>query len=81
MLLMSVAIVFLNTVIASGNTKITFMIEAGAIILYCIFIYTVLETFNLPVEYGWMSEWLYWTCLLLPSVWYIRSGRWKNKSI
>ena len=81
MLLMSVAIVFLNTVIASGNTKITFMIEAGAIILYCIFIYTVLETFNLPVEYGWMSEWLYWTCLLLPSLWYIKSGRWKNKSI
>ena len=81
MLLMSVAIVYLNTVIATGNTKITFMIEAGAILLYCIFIYTVLETFNLPVEFGWMSEWLYWTCLLLPSLWYIKSGRWKTKSI
>jgi hypothetical protein len=78
---MSVAIIFLNTVIATGNTKITFMIEAGAITLYCIFIYTVLEIFNLPVEFGWMSEWLYWTCLLLPSAWYIKTGRWKNKII
>lgn len=81
LVLSSFSTILLNTVTASGNTRITFYIEVGAILLYCVYIYLVSEYLFLPISYGWMSEWLYWTSLALPSVWYLRSGRWKNKRI
>lgn len=81
LVLSSIATILLNTVTASGNTRITFYIEVGAIILYCIYIYLISEYYFLPITYGWMSEWLYWITLALPSLLYLRSGRWKNKRI
>ena len=81
LLMMSVSTVMLNTVTASGNTRITFYIEAVAIVLYSAYVYLVSEYLFLPITYGWMSEWLYWICLFTPSFLYVRSGKWKNKAI
>jgi putative MATE family efflux protein len=81
LLMMSFSTIMINTVTASGNTRITFYIEAMAILFYCAYVYIVCEYFYLPITYGWMSEWLYWICLFTPSFLYVRSGRWKNKKI
>lgn len=81
LLLSCMATVFLNAVTASGNTRITLFIEIGAIISYCIYIYLTLEYFQLSLTIAWMSEWIYWLCLLIPSMLYIRSKRWKGKKI
>jgi len=81
MLLMSFSVILLSAVTGTGNTRITFLIELFAIILYCSYIYLVSEHYFLPIHYGWMSEWLYWICLFLPSFWYLRSGKWKGKMI
>lgn len=81
MLLMSFSIVMLSAVTGTGNTRITFYIELFAIILYCIYVYLVSEYFFLPIKFGWMSEWLYWLSLFVPSLLYMRSGKWKNKII
>lgn len=81
MVLMSFSTIFLNTVTGSGNTRVTFKIEAGAIFGYCIYVYLVTDYFYLPILYSWMSEWLYWISLFIPSWWYLRSGKWKNKEI
>lgn len=81
MLFMSFSIVTLNAVTGSGNTRITFLIELFAIIMYCAYVYIVSEYYFLPIKYGWMSEWLYWSCIFLPSFFYIRSGKWKGKVI
>lgn len=81
LLLSCIATVFLNTVTASGNTRTTFLIEVGAIVSYCIYIYLTLEHFKLSLAIGWMSEWIYWLCLLIPSLFYIRSNQWKDKKI
>jgi putative MATE family efflux protein len=81
LILSSMATILLNTVTATGNTRITFYIEVAAIVLYCTYIYLASEYYFLPIAYGWMSEWLYWTSLSLPSLWYLKSGRWKNKKI
>jgi Na+-driven multidrug efflux pump len=81
LLLSCIATVFLNTVTASGNTRITFLIEVGAIVSYCIYIYLTVEHFKLSLAIGWMSEWIYWLCLLIPSLFYIRSNQWKDKKI
>lgn len=81
LILMSFSTVWLNAVTGTGNSKITLYIELITIILYCIYVYLVLEVFNLPIMIGWMSEWLYWTCLFTASYLYMRSGKWKGKVI
>jgi MATE family, multidrug efflux pump len=81
MLLMSFSSIWLNAVTGTGNSRITLLIEIITIILYCIYIYVVLEKLFLPIAYGWMSEWLYWISLFILSWLYMRSGRWKTKVI
>ncbi|MBI5372295.1 MAG: MATE family efflux transporter [Sphingobacteriales bacterium] len=81
MILMSFSIILLSAVTGTGNTRITFLIELFAIIMYCTYVYLVNEHYFLPIHFGWMSEWLYWLCLFFPSLWYIRSGKWKAKVI
>ncbi|MBS1654841.1 MAG: MATE family efflux transporter, partial [Bacteroidetes bacterium] len=81
MILMSFGTVWLNAVTGTGNSKITFLIEATTIILYCLYIYLVLEKFKLNITIGWMSEWLYWIGMFSLSYWYIRSGKWKSTKI
>ena len=81
LILSSLATIFISTVTASGNTRITFLIELGSIFFYCTYIYFVLEYFQFSITIGWMSEWLYWICLLIPSYLYLKSNKWANKKI
>ncbi len=81
MILMSVAIVFSNAVLGTGNSRVTLLIEVAAITLYTFYVYLVLKKFFLSITYGWMSEWVYWITFFLPSYLYMRSGRWKGKII
>lgn len=80
-LVMSFSVVYLNAVTGSGNSRVSLMIEMFAIVFYCLYIYFALDKFFLSITYGWMSEWLYWVCLFVPSFLYIRSGKWKGKVI
>lgn len=81
MVLMSAASVWLNAVTGTGNSRITFFIELAAIIFYCIYIYLVLEVYQLSIFWGWMSEIIYWSILLSLSFVYLKSGKWKAKII
>jgi len=77
-LLMSVATICLNSVIGTGNTRVNLMIEVITIVLYCCYIYMVMHVYNLPITWGWGSEWLYWSSILIMSVTYLLSGKWNN---
>jgi MATE family multidrug resistance protein len=81
MVFMSVGIIWLNAVTGTGNSKVTFLIELGAIILYCVYVYLVLEVARLSIIWGWMSELLYWTSMFTGSFLYIRSRRWTSTII
>jgi Na+-driven multidrug efflux pump len=81
LLFMSISVVWMNAVTGTGNSKMNLVSEFAAITFYCIYVYTVLEKMNLPLVWGWASEWIYWTTIFVPSFWYIRSGRWKNRKI
>jgi len=81
MLLMSFSVVWLNAVIGSGNTKASLVIEIITIVLYCAYVYIILEKLKLSITWGWMSEWLYWGSLFTLSFIYFRKGKWKNKKI
>ncbi len=81
LVLMSVSVVWMNAVTGTGNSKMNLMSEVAAITFYCFYVYIVLEKMNLPIAWGWASEWIYWTTILIPSFWYIRSGKWKSRKI
>ncbi|PWT90176.1 MAG: hypothetical protein C5B54_07660 [Acidobacteria bacterium] len=81
MVLMSFSTIWLNAVTGTGNSRVTLLIEVVTIILYCLYIYLVLERFFLSISFGWMSEWLYWISLFTFSYLYMRSGKWKTKVI
>jgi len=81
MVLMSFATIWVNAVTGTGNSRITFLIELVTIIIYCIYVWLVLEKYSLSLTIGWMSEWLYWLSMFLFAWLYMRSGRWKNKVI
>jgi MATE family multidrug resistance protein len=49
--------------------------------LYSLYVWLVLEKLHLSIVIGWMSELLYWIVLFIPSFFYMRSGKWKNKNI
>jgi Na+-driven multidrug efflux pump len=72
------AVVWLNSVTGTGQSRITFFIELAAIVLYCIYVYVVLEVKRLPISWGWASELLYWTVIFLASFFYIQRGKWKE---
>jgi putative MATE family efflux protein len=81
LVLMSFATVWLNAVTGTGQSAVNLMIELVTILFYCLYVYLVMEYFNLSILYGWMSEWVYWIITFTLSFWYIRSGKWKAKMI
>ena len=81
LILMSFSAIWLNAVTGTGNSKINLLIEFITIVLYCVYVYLVLEVFKLSIVIGWMSEWLYWGSIFVLSYWYIKSGKWKGRSI
>ena len=81
MLLVSVGTVWLNGVIGTGSSRVTFIIEVAAISFYCTYVYVVLELKHLSIVWGWASEFLYWTILFSLSFRYLRSKRWQTSTI
>ena len=81
LILMSFSTIWLNAVAGTGNTTVNLAIEIITIVFYCLYVYFILEYFKLPILYGWMSEWVYWTSTFVFAYFYMRSGRWKKKII
>jgi hypothetical protein len=81
LVLMSFSAIWLNAVTGTGNSKVNLLIEFITITAYSLYVYLVLEVFNLSIVIGWMSEWLYWTFIFSLSYFYIKSGKWKYKKI
>jgi len=81
LLIMSVSTIWLNAVTGTGNTRVTFIIEVFAIVFYCVYVYLVLEVYQLSIVWGWMSEFLYWIVLFTLSYWYLKKGKWAEKKL
>jgi Na+-driven multidrug efflux pump len=79
LVMMSFSSVWLNAVTGTGNTIVNLTIELITLFFYIIYSYLVLETLNLPITWGWVSEWVYWVGMFSMSFWYMRSERWKKK--
>jgi Na+-driven multidrug efflux pump len=78
-IILSAGTVWLNGVTGTGNSKMTFIIELAAIIVYSVYVYLVLEVLKLSIAWGWASELIYWTIMFSVSFWYVKSGRWMGR--
>jgi MATE family multidrug resistance protein len=81
LVIMSVSVIWLNALVGIGKTQLNLFIEMAAIIFYCLYVYFVLEKWNLSIMYGWASEWFYWVIMLVPAYFYIKVGKWKTKQM
>jgi MATE family multidrug resistance protein len=81
LLMMSFGTIWLNSVTGTGNTSVNLLIELVTIVVYCVYVYVVLEVWNLPITWGWGSEWVYWLSMFSMAFFYMRSERWKHKKI
>jgi multidrug resistance protein, MATE family len=79
LLMMSFATVWLNAVTGTGNTKVNLIIELITLVIYTVYVYVVLEYLNLPITWGWASEWVYWISMFTMAFIYMRSGRWRTE--
>ncbi|MEY4929773.1 MAG: hypothetical protein RI909_497 [Bacteroidota bacterium] len=81
LLMMSVGTIWLNAVTGTGNSRVNLLIELVTIIVYCVYVFLVLEYWNLSISWGWGSEWVYWISMFTMAFFYMRSGKWKGKVI
>ncbi|HEY0652378.1 MAG TPA: MATE family efflux transporter [Chryseosolibacter sp.] len=81
LLMMSFGTIWLNAVTGTGNTSVNLIIELVTIVIYCVYVYVVLEYLDMPITWGWASEWVYWLSMFTMAFFYMRSGKWKNKVV
>ncbi len=81
LMMMAVGTIWLNAVTGTGNSQVNLLIEFITITIYSIYVYVVLEYLNLPITWGWGSEWVYWISMFSMAYFYMKSGKWKGKNI
>jgi multidrug resistance protein, MATE family len=81
LLMASFGPVWLNAVTGTGNTPINLWIEMITLFIYVIYVYVVLEYYGMPITWGWASEWVYWLSMFSMAWLYMRSGKWRGKSM
>ncbi len=80
-LAMALSTVAFNGVVGTGNTMVNLTIEITCVSMYLIYSYFVIHRWQSPLYICWGSEFVYWTSLLITSVWYLKSNRWKGKQV
>ncbi|MCB9047087.1 MAG: MATE family efflux transporter [Chitinophagales bacterium] len=80
-IIMAVATVLFNGVMGTGNTRINLLIEVICVGTYVVYCYFVIERMRLPLYWAWASEFVYWGALVTACILYLRTGRWRNKTV
>jgi MATE family multidrug resistance protein len=81
LLMMSFGTIWLNAVTGTGNTSVNLVIELITIVIYCVYVYLILEYWNLSITWGWVSEWVYWLSMFSMAFIYMRSGKWRHQKM
>jgi putative MATE family efflux protein len=80
-LITSLSTVAFNAVVGTGNTIVNLTMEVTCVGLYLLYCYYFIYLRHAPLYICWGSEFVYWSLLLIGSVVYLRSGRWRAKKI
>ncbi|PQJ11155.1 hypothetical protein CJD36_014405 [Flavipsychrobacter stenotrophus] len=80
-LIMSISTVAFNAVVGTGNTLVNLTMEIGCVGAYLVYCYYFIYLKHSALYICWGSEFVYWTCLLIGSAIYLKSGKWRGKKI
>lgn len=80
-LVMSISTVTFNGVVGTGNTLVNLSMEVTCVGLYLVYCYFIISEWHSELYLCWGSEFVYWLSLLVGSLLYLRSGRWRGKEI
>jgi putative MATE family efflux protein len=75
-----ISMVYFQTIAGSGNTRITFYIEAISVGIYILSAYLFLKVFEWDIYWVWSVEYIYFIILGILSMGYLRFFNWKSKS-
>ena len=78
---MAGAFVMFNGVSGTGNTKVSFAIEAGTLMVYLLWAYLMTIVFKMSLRWVWCAEILYGILVTLVSLWYLKSCRWQGTKV
>ncbi|MGE0077966.1 MAG: MATE family efflux transporter [Bacteroidales bacterium] len=78
---MAGAFVMFSGVSGTGNTRVSFAIEVGTLVLYLAWAYLMAIVFKMPLSWVWCSEILYGVVVMLVSLWYLKSNRWHGTTV
>lgn len=73
--------VYFISVSGTGNTRMAFILETSALVIYVAYMSFIIGYLKLDVAWCWTSEHVYGLFIFLFCYFYIRSGRWKGKVI
>ena len=65
----------------TGSTKTAFRLELVALAVYMVYCTVIIGIMKSDVAVCWTAEHVYAGMLFICSLWYLKSGRWKNRSI
>jgi MATE family multidrug resistance protein len=73
--------VYFQTINGSGNTMVTFSIEVICVGIYIIAAYLLIKVFHVDLFWIWSVEYIYFGCMGLLSILYLRYFNWKKKEV
>ncbi|MFM7711137.1 MAG: MATE family efflux transporter [Ferruginibacter sp.] len=79
MLLMSIAVVWLNGVTGTGKTNINLLIEVLAIGIYLLYTLYFMKYHYVSLAMAWSNELVYWLVILIPAWLFMRWGNWQSR--
>jgi putative MATE family efflux protein len=80
-LICSVAVIVFNGLSGTGNTRPAFILEAGILVVYVLYLYIIGIRLRQPVHICYIVELIYFVGLLACSVLYLRFAHWDRKKI
>lgn len=78
---MAGAFVMFNGVSGTGNTKVSFVIEVGTLLLYLLWAYLMAIVFKMSLNWVWAAEIIYGIFVISISYLYLKSNRWIGKKV
>lgn len=73
--------VYFQTINGSGNTMITFGIEAVSVLVYIISAYLLIKVFTVDIYWAWTVEYIYFITMGALSMLYLHFYDWKKKIV
>jgi putative MATE family efflux protein len=80
-LLFSFSILTIFAVSGTGATNVSLIIEVIAIVIYVAYTFLAAVVFRWSLPAIWLVESIYWISTFLMCAWYLKSGKWKKRSL